>query len=50
MTEDCPRCGKQFTTGHAAHLRKCKGTKGGAKGTAVAKRKRGGARPHSCTT
>ena len=41
VTEDCPRCGKQFETGHAAHLRKCKGTKGN-KGTAVAKRKRGG--------
>ena len=41
VTEDCPRCGKQFETGHAAHLRKCKGTKGN-KGTAVAKRKRSG--------
>ena len=31
VSEDCPRCGRQFTTGHAAHLRTCKGTKG-AKG------------------
>ena len=25
VSEDCPRCGKQFTTGHAAHLRVCRG-------------------------
>eukprot|EP00966_Prymnesium_polylepis_P111944 2589254-Prymnesium_polylepis.2 len=29
VTEDCPRCGKQFSTGHVAHLRACKGKSGG---------------------
>ena len=24
VTEDCPRCGKQFSSGHRAHLQKCK--------------------------
>lgn len=38
VSEDCPRCGKQFSSGHAAHLSKCKGKKGS--GGAVAKRKR----------
>ena len=28
VSEDCPRCGKQFTSGHAAHLKKCIGKKG----------------------
>ena len=28
VTEDCPRCGQQFTSGHAAHLKKCGGKKG----------------------
>ena len=47
VSEDCPRCGKVFTSGHAEHLRKCKGKKGGGSGRiggggggAVSKRKR----------
>ena len=54
VSEDCPVCGGLFTSGHAAHLRKClakagkggKGGKGGGKGggavskTPAAKRRR----------
>ena len=51
VSEDCPRCGKQFSTGHAAHLKTCKGKKkgkGGGSGPSgggsavVKKRKRSG--------
>jgi hypothetical protein len=48
VSEDCPRCGKQFTSGHKAHLLKCKkgkkGGGGGAKGggAPAKKRKRSG--------
>ena len=39
VSEDCPRCGKTgFTSGHAAHLRACKG-KGGKSGGKVAKKR-----------
>ena len=38
VSEDCPRCGKQFSSDHAAHLRACKGKKGNAsKGKAAVK-------------
>jgi hypothetical protein len=29
VSEDCPWCGKQFTSGHAKHLKSCKGAVGG---------------------
>ena len=50
VTEDCPRCGKQFTTGHKAHLLKCKpcggkrgGSGGGGGGGALSKKRKAGA-------
>ena len=41
VSEDCPRCGQQFTTGHAAHLKACKGKEQkGSKGGAVGRKNR----------
>lgn len=40
VSEDCPVCGKQFSTGHAKHLSSCRAAAVKTKGKASAKRKR----------